>query len=69
MEKVLVIFFNTRDLQNDVTRWEIGLYTKDIRNILKNRFGLIEEILKQSEAENIALSTPAMISTHSDISG
>ena len=33
LEKVLVIFFNTRGLQNDVTRWEIGLYTKDIRRL------------------------------------
>ena len=43
--------------------YAIFFYTKDVKNILRNRFGLIEEILVQAEKDNIKLSTPSMIST------
>ena len=43
--------------------YAIFFYTKDVKNILRNRFGLIEEILIQADKDNIKLSTPSMIST------
>lgn len=43
--------------------YAVFFYTKDVKNILKNRFGLIEEILLQAEKDNIKLSTPAMVTT------
>lgn len=43
--------------------YAVFFYTKDVKNILRNRFGLIEEILLQSGKDEIKLSTPAMILT------
>jgi len=43
--------------------YAVFFYTKDVKNILRNRFGLIEEILRQSEKDEIKLSTPAMVTT------
>lgn len=53
---------NTINAGDYAVEYAVFFYTKDVKKILSNRFGLIEEILLQSEKDNIKLSTPAMIS-------
>lgn len=42
--------------------YAVFYYTKDVKNLLRNRYGMIEAILQQARQEQVALYTPQLVS-------
>lgn len=51
----------TKDAGDFAVEYAVFFYTKDVRNILRCRYSMIEAIIAQSENDGVNLWTPAML--------